>query len=83
MTRANRVIALTLIMLLVALVIVFILENNQPAALTFFGWSTPQLPLAAYIVLALLFGWGAGPVMSLVIGKGVRRRGKRRDGLKD
>jgi uncharacterized integral membrane protein len=83
MTSAKRVIALTLIVLLVALVVVFILENNQPAALTFLGWSTPQFPLAIYVVLALLLGWGAGPVMSLVIRKGVRRQGKRRDGLKD
>ncbi|MCP1500576.1 putative integral membrane protein [Pseudomonas migulae] len=83
MTSAKRVTALTLIVLLVALVVVFILENNQPAALTFLGWSTPQLPIAIYVVLALLLGWGAGPVMSLVIGKGIRRRSKRRDGLKD
>lgn len=83
MTSAKRVTALTLIVLLVALVVVFILENDQPAALTFLGWSTPQLPLAIYVVLALLFGWGAGPVMSLIVSKGVRRRGKRRDGLKD
>ncbi|MHC8291535.1 LapA family protein [Pseudomonas sp. XS1P51] len=82
MSSAKRVTALTLIVLLVLLVVVFILENNQPATLTFFGWSTPQLPFAVYVVMALLLGWGAGPVMSWVIGTGVKRRGKGGDVVK-
>lgn len=80
MSSVKRVTALTSVLLLVALVIVFILENNQPATLTFFGWSTPQLPLAAYIVMALLLGGVAGPVLSWIVGTSGKRRG--RDGLK-
>lgn len=76
MSSLKRVTALTLILLLVALVVIFILENNQPATLTFLGWSTPQLPFAFYIAMALLLGWVSGPLMSWFVGRGLKRRSK-------
>ena len=44
-------------------VIIFILENQQPASLTFFGWHTPQLPASLFFVGALLVGLMIGPLL--------------------
>nr|WP_256660558.1 lipopolysaccharide assembly protein LapA domain-containing protein [Pseudomonas sp. G(2018)] len=52
-----------LIFLLISFVVIFVLENNEQIALVFFGWSTPQLSLSLYMVLALLAGLGVGSLL--------------------
>lgn len=74
MSRVKRVVALSFALFVAALVVVFVLENNQPATVTMLGWSTPQLPFAVYMVTALLIGWGAGS-MTWFVGARLRRRG--------
>lgn len=74
MNSVKRATMFAVLLLFTALVVVFILENNQPASLVFFGWSSPQLPIAAYVILALLLGWGAGPLLTLGMRSKVSRR---------
>lgn len=75
MNRIKRVVALTLILFVAALVVVFMLENNQPATVTLLGLSAPQLPFAVYIIMALLVGWGVGAVSTWFVGARLKRRG--------
>ena len=44
-------------------VLIFILENQQPVALVFLGWRTPELPGSLLIICALLLGMAIGPVL--------------------
>ena len=62
------------LILLVAVVLVFILENQQTVSLLFFGWTGPQLPLSIVVVLALLFGMLIGPISGWVFARVVGRR---------
>ena len=47
-------------------VIIFILENQQPASLTFFGWHTSELPASLFFIGALLVGMVIGPLMGFI-----------------
>ncbi|MCF5398244.1 DUF1049 domain-containing protein, partial [Pseudomonas syringae] len=40
----KRVILIVAVLLVVLATTVFVLENRQSVAVTFFGWSAPQLP---------------------------------------
>ncbi|TBN43356.1 lipopolysaccharide assembly protein LapA domain-containing protein [Pseudomonas sp. BGI-2] len=64
--------ALTLALAIV--VVVFVIENNHPASLLFFGWSSPSLPFALYIVSALLIGVGIGVILSWVARARVKQK---------
>lgn len=74
MSKVKRLAAFALILCLVVLVVVFVLENNQPTTVSFLAWTAPQLPFAAYLILALLAGWGMGPVLNWFFGTRLRRR---------
>ncbi|MBD8150272.1 DUF1049 domain-containing protein [Pseudomonas fluorescens] len=61
----------------VALVTVgFVLENQQPASLSFLGWSSATLPVSVFVTLALILGLLLGPVVSLLFKPG---RGRKKD----
>ncbi|RMV82091.1 lipopolysaccharide assembly protein LapA domain-containing protein [Pseudomonas amygdali] len=62
----KRVILIVAVLLAVLATAVFVLENRQSVAVTFFGWSAPQLPLALPVVLALLLGMVIGPVLTWI-----------------
>lgn len=51
----------------VAVTTVFMLENRQPVALNFMGWSAPEMSVAVPVVLALLLGMLIGPVFALMV----------------
>ncbi|BBP60740.1 lipopolysaccharide assembly protein LapA domain-containing protein [Pseudomonas sp. St316] len=73
--RNFRRLTLAVAALLVAsAIVVFVLENAQPATLLFLGWSAPQLPVSVYVLLALLAGMTLGPLLAWFTG--VRRRSK-------
>lgn len=74
MRNVKRVTLGTLMLVLVLMVIAFVLENGQPMSLLFFGWSTPQLPVAVYITLALLLGMMIGPVLGWFVAQRMKRR---------
>lgn len=58
-------------------VLVFMLENQQPSQLTFFGLTTPLLPSSVFMAVFLLVGMLTGPLLALAF----RRRRKRSAGL--
>ncbi|QKS82244.1 lipopolysaccharide assembly protein LapA domain-containing protein [Pseudomonas bijieensis] len=71
--RNFKRLALVVAALLVAsAVILFVLENTQPVALFFLGWSTPQLPISVFVLLALLAGMMLGPLLAWFVS--ARRR---------
>jgi len=63
--------SLLLILLLVAVVsIVFVLENQTLAQLSFAGFQSPQWPIAAYLTMAFIFGG----LLGLLAGQVLRLR---------
>lgn len=74
MHRFKRVALAAFVLLLILVVIAFTLENREPASLVFLGWSSAQMPIAAYVLLALLIGMVVGPVLAWLFGRGAGRR---------
>ncbi|KRP43935.1 Protein of unknown function [Pseudomonas libanensis] len=63
MRGVKRVVAVLIAVLAALVVLAFVLENQQSVALTFLGWSTAQMPVAVFVVVALIVGMLIGPVM--------------------
>lgn len=63
MRKIKRLLQVVGMLTLTLVCIVFMLENSQTISLVFFGWSTPNLPLAAYIIVVFLLGMACGPVL--------------------
>lgn len=63
MKNLKRLILVIFLLLLVAAVLIFVLENQQSASLVFLGWALPSMPLAVFVVFALLIGLAVGPVL--------------------
>lgn len=72
MGNFKRLALVVLALLVAAAIVLFVLENNQPVALLFLGWSAPQLPVSVFVLLALLTGMIFGPLLTWFIG--VRQR---------
>lgn len=73
--RGIKRVVLVLAVLAVALVVLgFVLENQQGVSLSFLGWTTMQLPVAVYVVAALIVGLLVGPVLGALVGRKVRRK---------
>lgn len=66
----KRVAMVALILLLVLLAVAFVLENHEPVSLFFLGFSTAELPVSVYVILALLLGMLLGPILGLIVGRG-------------
>lgn len=74
--RGIKRVFLVLAVLAVALVVLaFVLENQQGVSLSFLGWTTLQLPVAVYVVAALIVGLLMGPLFCVLAASG--RRNKR------
>jgi len=76
MRNVKRLFLFVIVLLVLAVTVVFVLENQQPVALVFFGWSAPELSVAVPVILALLVGMVIGPVLSL--GARLRKKPKSR-----
>lgn len=74
MHRFKRVALAVFVLLLILIVVAFTLENREPASLVFLGWSSAQMPIAAYVLLALLIGMVVGPLLALLFGRKSGRR---------
>jgi uncharacterized integral membrane protein len=64
MRNVKRIIFFVIVLLIAVATVVFMLENQQPVALVFFGWSAPELSVAVPVILALLLGMVVGPVLT-------------------
>jgi uncharacterized integral membrane protein len=73
----KRLLLVVIVLAVVAVTLLFVLENQQSVALSFLGWSGPSLPVSVFVLVALLFGLAVGPVL----GWYVALRGKRRRAL--
>ncbi|NWA81913.1 MULTISPECIES: lipopolysaccharide assembly protein LapA domain-containing protein [unclassified Pseudomonas] len=74
--RGIKRVFLVLAVLAVALVVLaFVLENQQGVSLSFLGWTTLQLPVAVYVVAALIVGLMVGPLLCVLVS--ATRRHKR------
>lgn len=66
---------LVLMVLIIALVVLgFVLENQQGASLSFLGWTTVQMPVAVFVVAALIVGMLIGPLLSVALARSRRQR---------
>jgi len=63
MRNLKRALVVLFILVLAALVLFFVLENQQTVALVMFGWSAPAMPVAVPVLAALLLGLAVGPLL--------------------
>ncbi|MBM9488054.1 LapA family protein [Pseudomonas sp. ICBG1301] len=73
MRGVKRVVLLLVVLVAVLAVLGFVLENQQGVSLSFLGWATVQMPVAVFVVLALIVGMLIGPLLGVVVG-GRRRK---------
>ncbi len=66
MRGIKRVFAILAVLVTGLIVLAFILENQQKATLSLLGWSTSQVPVSVFLVLALIVGMLVGPVLVLL-----------------
>jgi uncharacterized integral membrane protein len=74
--RRAGIIVFVLSVSLVALI--FVMENQQPSTLSFFGMSTPSLPVSLYVAISLLVGMVIGPLTMLVTRRLFRMKNRAR-----
>ncbi|MDT8904327.1 Protein of unknown function [Pseudomonas sp. NFACC09-4] len=72
MRNFKRLALVVLALLVASAIVLFVLENHQPVALLFLGWSGPQLSISIFVLLALLVGMMIGPLFAWFMG--ARRR---------
>ncbi|MEB0042818.1 LapA family protein [Pseudomonas sp. MH10] len=77
MRNFKRIIFVIVILLIALATVVFLLENQQPTALVFLGWTAPQMSVAVPIILALLVGMVIGPVLGWTLRLGKTRKASR------
>jgi len=66
MGKVGRIfLGVTLIALILS-IIAFVLENQQGVALSFLGWTSAKLPVAVFVVLALIVGALIGPFLGVL-----------------
>lgn len=75
MRNVKRVMLIVVILLVVLATIVFMLENQQPVALVFLGWSAPELSVAVPVIVALLVGMAISPILGWVMS--LRKKNKK------
>lgn len=66
MRSLRRALLAFFILALIVLVLLFFLENQQAVSLILFGWTSPSIPIALLILIALLVGLLVGPVLSAI-----------------
>ncbi|MNJ58025.1 hypothetical protein D3C77_536400 [compost metagenome] len=65
MRNLKRTLVMLFILALAALVLFFVLENQQTVALVMFGWTAPAMPVAVPVLAALLLGLAIGPLLGV------------------
>ena len=78
MRNVKRAVLVVLSLIVMFGVVIFILENQQPTALMFLGWRSPELPESLFFIGALLAGLAVGPVIGFIAYRRKASRLKRR-----
>ncbi|MGE6821307.1 lipopolysaccharide assembly protein LapA domain-containing protein [Pseudomonas soli] len=63
MRNLKRALAALFVLLLAAVVLFFVLENQQGVSLVLFGWSAPAVPVAVVVLAALVMGLVVGSLL--------------------
>ncbi|MBC3410861.1 MULTISPECIES: lipopolysaccharide assembly protein LapA domain-containing protein [Pseudomonas] len=63
MHNLKRAVLALFVLLLAAVVLFFVLENQQTVALVLFGWAAPAVPVAVVVLAALVLGLAVGPLL--------------------
>ncbi|MDH0646277.1 lipopolysaccharide assembly protein LapA domain-containing protein [Pseudomonas sp. GD03858] len=63
MRNLKRAVVALFVLLLAAVVLFFVLENQQAVSLMMFGWTAPAIPVAVLVLAALLVGLAIGPLL--------------------
>lgn len=63
MRNLKRALAALFVLLLAAVVLFFVLENQQAVSLVLFGWTSPAVPVAVLVIAALVVGLAVGPLL--------------------
>lgn len=63
MRNLKRALAALFVLMLAAVVLLFVLENQQGVSLVLFGWSAPAMPVAVLVLTALIVGLAVGPLL--------------------
>ncbi|MBH3412021.1 lipopolysaccharide assembly protein LapA domain-containing protein [Pseudomonas putida] len=63
MRNLKRALAVLFVLLVAAVVLFFVLENQQAGALVLFGWTAPAMPVAVPVLAALVVGLAVGPLL--------------------
>jgi len=63
MRNLKHALAALFLLLLAAVVLLFVLENQQDVSLVLFGWAAPAVPVAVPVLAALVTGLAIGPLL--------------------
>lgn len=63
MRNLKRALVAVFVLLLAAVVLFFVLENQQAVSLVLFGWVAPEVPVAVLVLAALVIGLAVGPLL--------------------
>ena len=66
MRNVKRAVLVVFSLIVLFGVVIFMLENQQPTALMFLGWRSPELPESLFFIGALLIGMAVGPVLGFI-----------------
>ncbi|WP_285421047.1 LapA family protein [Pseudomonas sp. efr-133-TYG-23] len=73
MRGVKRVLLVLTVLVVISAVLGFVLENQQGVSLSFLSWTTMQMPVAVFVVIALIVGMLIGPLFRALVG-GCRRK---------
>ena len=73
MRGVTRVILILAILAVALVMLIFILENQQIVSLSFMGWTTSQMPISVFLVVALIAGMLIGPFFGAVLSLKLRK----------
>lgn len=81
MRHLKRALVVLFVLLIAAVVLFFVLENQQAVSLAMFGWAAPAAPVALLVLSAFVLGLAIGPLLGaygVVIGRRRVRASARR-----
>ncbi len=69
MHKAKRFLSGVIVLFLALVILVFVLENQEILALSFFGWSTAEVPVSVILVLTLIAGMIVGAALGWLLSR--------------